>query len=306
MHTHLSNAHVLGAIVGCITDVPCVATIHGRTMPIMDLEICRACQTDITVVSDGAYWHALSLGVPPDQLHYIRNGVDVDLYIDQRGESQWRRQFGISSQQPLIGQVGRLAPEKAPDVFIRMAWLVNQRLRDARFVLVGDGPMRNDLVRMVKELGLEQVVMFAGVQSHMRDVYPALDLLVSASHSEGMPFALMEGMSCGVPVIATNVGGVAELVVSEKTGLLVAPGDHEALARNVIDLLADRERRRAMGAAGRRTVIDNFSFEASSATMAELLMAVAGRAQGASTSLGESPGAKLRAGSPEPTPFRQK
>lgn len=276
MHAHLSNAHVLGALVGRITGVPCVATIHGRSLPIMDLEICRACKTYVTVVTESAYWHALSLGVNPDRLHFIRNGVDSETYTDSGPPSPLRQMLGLETQQMLIGQVGRLAPEKGPEVFLRAAWIVHRRCPDARFVLVGDGPLRAELEAMVRELHLEGIVRFVGVQSEMQHVYPALDVLVSSSHSEGMPFALMEGMACAIPVVATHVGGVGELIESEKTGLLAVPGNHESIARGILDLINEPARRRAMGSEARRRMVEHFSFNASAEKMANLLTSLAG------------------------------
>lgn len=290
IHAHLSNAHVLGALVGSVTGVPCVSTIHGRQAPMMDVEISRACGTELTVVSESSYWHALSLGIPADRLHYVRNGIDSTHYAPSRPSAAFRESLGFEPKHLLVGQVGRLAPEKGPEVFIRAAWLIHRKRPNVRFVLVGDGPLRSDLVAMVRDLGLEAVVRFAGLQPQMQEIYPSLDLLVSASHSEGMPFALMEGMACGLPVVATHVGGVGELVVSESTGLLVLPADPEGIASNAIKLLDDPGRRCAMGAAGRARIVDDFSFEASATQMAALLATVAARAQKASTPPGDAHG----------------
>jgi glycosyltransferase involved in cell wall biosynthesis len=128
----------------------------------------------------------------------------------------------------------------------------------------------------VRELHLEGIVRFVGVQSEMQHVYPALDVLVSSSHSEGMPLALMEGMACAIPVVATNVGGVGELIESEKTGLLAAPGNHESIARGILDLINEPARRRAMGSEARRRMVEHFSFNASAEKMANLLTSLAG------------------------------
>lgn len=286
IHAHLSNAHVLGALVSGITGVPCLVTIHGRSLPIMDLEICRTCKTHVTVVTESAYWHALSLGINPDHVQFIPNGIDTETFRNSSRPSAWRELLGVKTDQVLIGQVGRLAPEKGPELFLRSAWIVHRHCADARFVLVGEGPLRAELESLVCELKLEGIVQLVGVQFDMHHIYPALDLLVLGSHSEGMPFALLEGMACAIPVVATNVGGVCEVVESEKTGLLAIPGDPESIAHGVLQLIKAPERRRAMGVQARQRMVERFSFSQSAEKMVNLLASLAKQVEKESTVVG--------------------
>jgi len=133
--------------------------------------------------------------------------------------------LGIPEDAVLVGQIGRLSPEKGPDVFLRAALAAHGSAPDVHFVLVGEGPLRADLQELVARLGLASRVHFAGLRQDMASVYAELDIVVSASRSEAMPLALLEAMSCGLPVVATRVGGVPDLIQPGLSGWLVGDGD---------------------------------------------------------------------------------
>jgi glycosyltransferase involved in cell wall biosynthesis len=126
-------------------------------------------------------------------------------------------------------------------------------------VLVGGGPERMTLEQMAKETGVDDRLIITGWREDARDHLTGLDLFVLPSRFEGFPLAILEAMLACLPVVATDVGSVAEAVIDGETGLLVPPEDPEALAASISELLADPERRRRMGAAGRRRVLEHFS-----------------------------------------------
>jgi glycosyltransferase involved in cell wall biosynthesis len=252
LHAHLPNAHLLASLLSSITGVPAVATIHGRSVPMRELEIAQLGFTHVTVVCQNAYMHALGVGLPEERVHLIRNGVDCNRFAHAGSRHHLHEILGIPATRRLIGFVGRLSAEKAPDMFIRMASLLHGPFPDAHFVLVGDGPLLSELRALVNDLGLVDRIHFAGLQSDMPSVYLSLELLVSSSTSEGMPFALMEGMAAGLATVATQVGGVPEIVKVGTTGLLAEPGEPHRLAEAVAELMRDPARRIAMGAAATR------------------------------------------------------
>ena len=256
LHAHLPRAHVLAGLAGRLTGRPVLATIHGREPTVLDLEVQRAVDSHLSVVCRPSYHSALGLGVAPGRLSCEPNGVDTTRFRPRpRPEPGLRAALGLPAHTPLAGFVGRLSPEKGPDVFVRAMQLLLGRRPDAQAVVVGDGPMRAGLARLAAELGVAARLHFLGVREDMPALYPELDLLVSSSHAEAMPLAVMEGMASGLPVVATRVGGVPELVEQGSTGWLVAPGDFNDIAGHCAALLADPGLRSRMGQQARARAV---------------------------------------------------
>lgn len=271
VHAHLSNAHLLAGLIGRITGTPVVATIHGRQLNTIDVEIHRTTGTHLSVVCKHAYFHAMGLGVHPSQLHCIANGVDTHRFVPRpTRNAALRERWGVPTSAPLVGFVGRLSPEKGPEVFLRVARVMQHLAPSVHFVMVGDGPMRAELVRFIDQFGLVDRVHLVGLHDDMPEVYAELDALLSTSHTEAMPFALMEAMACGVPVVGTRVGGVPDLIQHGQTGWLIAPGADQEAAQRLSALLSSAIERERMGRLGRQRCIQGFSGEASCAAMASL------------------------------------
>ena len=188
------------------------------------------------------------LGLAPGTVRTIYNGVpDLDLPpIDRLVPG------------PVIGSIGRLSPEKGLDVLLRA--LVD--LPGVTAVLVGDGPDREALKRLALELGVEERAIFTGRVPESRVYFPALDVYVLASRSEGLPLALVEAMLAGCAIVATDVGSVSDAITDGETGLLVPAGDAPALARAVQSLLDDPGRAAALGEAARTRAVASFSAQA--------------------------------------------
>lgn len=273
MHAHLANAHVLGSLVSALTERPCVATIHGRAVPMLDFEAHK--MTDgmhMAVVCRAAESHALAIGVARDRLHFVPNGVPPH---DGTRREDLAKQLGVGDDTPIVGFVGRLSPEKAPDLFLRMAAQLLPKHTNVVFVVVGDGPMRERLEAEAKVLGIAAHVHFIGERRDVLRLLPGLTALVVPSHAEGMPLALMEGMAAGLPVVATSVGGIPELVTHLQTGLLVTPGEPGELAIAVDGLLDDPPWAAAIGARARERARTLWPQRESAARMGELLRTLA-------------------------------
>jgi len=281
IHCHLANAHLLGALTGKLTDVPVLATVHGRTLSALDFEVQRTTDTFLVTVCEGAYLHALGLGVPDNRLFMIPNGVDTRLFGGKDYQNGLHEILGLAASTRLVGFVGRLSPEKGPEVFVRSAATAIAAGTDAHFVLIGEGPMKAMLARMVKHAGLDQRVHFAGPQREMNQLYPGLACVVSSSHSEGMPLAVMEAMASARPVIGTNVGGIAELIEQGETGYLVPAGDSDAIAAHLDTLLSDEELRQRFGRRARDRVMERFPFEQSASRVQALLRSLTNKKAGA-------------------------
>ncbi|WP_157268520.1 glycosyltransferase [Azohydromonas aeria] len=280
LHAHMAPAHLLAGLVGKLTGKPVVTTLHAQRLSVLDLEVHRSAGTHLNVVCQQSYFHALGLGVDPARLSCIPNGVDTERFRpraegEPADEAGLRRALDLPADAPLIGFVGRLSGEKGPEVFVRTALHLHQRFTNARWVLIGDGPQRDSLQALAGRHGLQDCVRFAGLQTNMPGCYRELDLVACSSWTEALPLALMEALSSGLPVVATRVGGVPELVAQGVTGFLATPGDHEGLASHMAALLADEGLRRRMGAAARQWSVERFALEENVRRTGELLRRLA-------------------------------
>ncbi|AKJ30538.1 glycosyltransferase [Caldimonas brevitalea] len=276
LHAHLPNAHLLGALAGRLTQTPVLTTIHSRQLAICDVEAHRLAGTHLSVICQYTYFQALTLGVTAAQLHVIPNGVDTDIFKPAKvREGPLRCRLGIAAETPLVGFIGRLSWEKGPESFLRAALIAHHQRPDLHFVLVGDGPMQSQCRTFIENFGMGAYAHLAGLQVDMPAVYPELDLVVSTSHSEAMPLALMEAMACGLPIVATRVGGVPEMVQHGLTGALHNPGDFDGIGAQIARLLNQPDTLAAMGQRARQRAESQFSLADSVARTGELLARLA-------------------------------
>jgi glycosyltransferase involved in cell wall biosynthesis len=278
LQAHLPNAHVLAGLAGRLTNRPVLATIHGRAVSTLDIEVQKLAGSHLAVVCRQSYFHALGVGIDPRHVHFVPNGVDSERFRPLRvRDGALRTRFGIAPETPLIGFIGRLSPEKGPDLFLRMAVSVRAQCPTAEFILVGDGAMFGQLQTFARRFGIGDAVHFADSQSDMPAVFHELDLVVSSSLSEAMPLAVMEAMASGLPVVACKVGGIPDLVAHGLTGWLADKGDYETLAAHVVDLLENDAVRLAAGAAARERAVARMGLDRGIETTMRLFSQLAGQ-----------------------------
>jgi glycosyltransferase involved in cell wall biosynthesis len=278
LQAHLPNAHVLAGLAGRLTNRPVLATIHGRAVSTLDIEVQKLAGSHLAVVCRQSYFHALGVGIDPRHVHFVPNGVDSERFRPLRvRDGALRTRFGIAPETPLIGFIGRLSPEKGPDLFLRMAVSVRAQCPTAEFILVGDGALFGQLQTFARRFGIGDAVHFADSQSDMPAVFHELDLVVSSSLSEAMPLAVMEAMASGLPVVACKVGGIPDLVAHGLTGWLADKGDYETLAAHVVDLLENDAVRLAAGAAARERAVARMGLDRGIETTMRLFSQLAGQ-----------------------------
>ncbi len=213
-------------------------------------------------------------GLDPSNFHLIPNGIDLEKFQPRpalRGAA--RATLGIGEGDFAVGIIASLTPEKAHGVLIAAAARLRAEGLPIRLVVAGEGPERAAIEAAIAGAGLGDDTILLGLRRDLdRSVYPALDLQVLVSHPfrETLPVSILEGMACGLPVVATRVGSVQDLVLDGVTGSLVPPGDACALAAAVRTLLLHPERRAAFGAAGRERAIRHFSLARMVAGYADL------------------------------------
>jgi glycosyltransferase involved in cell wall biosynthesis len=212
-----------------------------------------ACQlaTGVVVNSRAAGADLLSAGASDEKrVHFIPNCIELRHFRPSMPKDEVRSMLHIGANSPLVGTLCNLRAEKHLEMFLQASKLVQLAFPESRFVLIGDGPERKKLQKLADELGLSRAALFLGNRGDVANLLGALDLFVLTSSTESFPNSILEAMSVGCPSVATIVGGVPELVRDGEDGLLVPPGDAEALAERIIQLLGDPARRQAMGRAG--------------------------------------------------------
>jgi glycosyltransferase involved in cell wall biosynthesis len=248
-----------------------VATAHGagatgdvalwRKIPFGNMLLrYMACRVDgCTGVSREVMRELSEVGFRPERTWYIPNGVSVPDFQDDR--IALRQRFGLP-QEAVIGIfVGRLSPEKAPEVLIR-AWPYALREHGGLHLLfVGDGNLRSRLEKQAKGVGDGCHVSFTGWVQNVSDYLMSADFFLLPSQQEGMPLAMLEAMAVGLPVVATRIKGIADIVEVGKTGLLFEPGDIHALAKHIVSLAASRKRREKMGEEAKKSVEANYRLD---------------------------------------------
>lgn len=272
VHTHTAKAGFIGRLAAKMAGVPVIVhTPHGHNIygyfgPFMSriaiiLEKLVARFTDtivaLTALERDDY---VRLGVAPyGRFEIVRSGIEMG----PRGPhevsgAEVRRSFGISEDETVVGMIGRLEPVKGPGHFVEAGKALCALFPRTRFLLVGEGSMRSELEGSVRKSEAPDRFIFTGWREDVARILPALDIFVLPSLNEAVGIAIIEAQAAGLPVVATNVGGIPEIVEDGATGILVSAGDPAKLADAIGLLISDRDLRLKMGAAGISRARDKF------------------------------------------------
>jgi L-malate glycosyltransferase len=191
--------------------------------------------------------------------------------------------FWLPHQAPVVGNVAALVPHKGQRYLIDAAHLVVQEIPDARFVILGEGELREHLEKQVREHHLEKHVLLPGFRTDVLGCIKGFDLFVMSSVTEGLGTSLLDAMACSRAIVATRAGGIPEIVEDEVNGLLVPTRDHTSLARAIVRALKDDALRRKLGEAGFARVNERFTVERMVEKTADVYARVAGRPRATDT-----------------------
>ena len=221
---------------------------------------CYALATGVVANAGAIKTHLVNReGLRAERVWVVHNGVDLDRFHNNEGPSPI---FARADYELIIAVVANLRREKGHLVFLDAAQRLIRRYPQARFLIVGDGSMRKTIETRIGELGLTGRVALLGEVDNVPELLCSVDILVLPSlHNEGLPNAVMEAMAASLPVVATDTGGVRDLVIDGLTGFIVPPRDPTALADRMGRLCSDLELRRKMGEAGERRIIELFTAE---------------------------------------------
>lgn len=253
VETHTTKAGIVGRLAARLEGSPIVLhTYHGHVLEayygLVKTSIARATERALARVTDRLI--AVSAHVKrdlvrlevasPDQICIVEPGLDLaPLFPCREERGELRRELGIGNSVPLVGIVGRLTAVKNHPLFLDAASGVLAVRPDVHFLVVGDGETGPALRGLVRKRGLIDRVTFTGWRYDLPRIYADLDVLVSCSKNEGLPFTIIEAMAAGCPVVATGVGGVPDLVTNEVTGLLVPPAHADPLVAAIVRVLGD-------------------------------------------------------------------
>ncbi len=200
--------------------------------------------------------------ISDEKIALIHNGIDLNRFIISETKQKIREKLHISSNEILIGMIGRFRFEKDYESFFKAASLVQKKHPKTVFIAIGDGPKLEEIRQFSSMLQPEVKTIFTGMRHDTSNLIHAMDICVLATHTEGCPNVVMEYMAGAKPVIATNVGGCPELVVDAETGFLIKDEDIQGYANALITLIEDKSLRIKMGLAGKQRIETNFSTEA--------------------------------------------
>ena len=264
VHTHTAKAGFVGRIAAWLARVPVsVHTFHGhvfhgyfspaKTKLFLWLERFTARLSDRLITICPALRDELVEQyriAPRDKFEIVPLGLELTPYADTpHHQGNFRAEFNIPADVPLIGIVGRLVPIKNHALFLHMAEQVRRAIPNAHFAIIGDGECRADIEAQVDVLNLRQAVTFTGWQQDLKPAYSDMDVLVISSDNEGTPVSIIEALAAGVAVVSTAVGGVPDLLRDGEYGHLVPSNDPDALAKAVINTATNRAEATLTGAA---------------------------------------------------------
>jgi len=270
IHTHLKHADLVGAYAARRLGVPMVSTLHriedaetgvGRLKRWLGGQArMRVAARTITVSAAQRAWYLSAFRADPQKVVTIHNGVRSPAELTAPDRARLRHELGLEPTDIAATMLGVMRPGKGHEQLIGAARLIPED-SPLRFVAVGDGPLRDSLERSAQEAGVAGTrVLFPGWRSDVSDILASSELVVHPTLFDALPTALIYGLASGIPAVASDVGGVPEIVTPD-TGILVPAGDVPALASAVVELAGDPDRRAAAGLAARRRFEEEFAAE---------------------------------------------
>jgi glycosyltransferase involved in cell wall biosynthesis len=274
VHSHLPWAGILGRLVRRKTGIPLIYTEHNTwerynrlsywgnrlTFKLQDAAVFVSNEVALSTRLN-LFFDPLTMP-PPLLLKTIPNGVNTGKFKrDVAARTRVRRELGIAEQAIVVGKVAVFRSQKRLWLWVEQALEILRHHPETHFLLVGEGEWKQRIERQIEDSGQAARFHLIGVQKEIVPFLSAMDIYMSSSAYEGLPVAMLEAMSCGLPVVATRAGGIGEVVRHGMEGYLCEIEDHRELASLVLDLVRDKEKRRAFGEASRKRVEAHFSLE---------------------------------------------
>lgn len=272
LQTNNVKSHAMIKLAGLHREYAWLAFHHGYTAPDFKMKIYNQLDrwslrsADQVVAVCGPFRDQLTgIGVPKSRIRVLHNSAAATENIPAALADEMRRRFGLPREgTQLLVSIGRLSFEKGHADLLHALQLLqtNQPGLRWKLVLVGSGPEEDNLRELARKLGLQSHVVFTSHQNNVLPFYGLADMMILPSHTEGSPHVVLEAMSAGVPIIATAVGGVPEILTHEETALLVSARNGEAMSSAIGRLLSSRELANSLTTNAKRVLVQNYSHEA--------------------------------------------
>ncbi len=265
VHFHDAHAVALGAAAARRAQVPLRFISRRVDFPIKDNAYSQRKYTrdvdGIIAISEGVKKVLLDSGIPPLLISVIPSGIDFSPFRAVTSRDFLRREFSFAADDYLVGIVAALEDHKGHTYLIQASKILKEQAPKVKVIVVGKGSLRMDLDRQARDLGVDDIIFFLGFREDVPRILASLDLFVLSSHHEGLGTSLLDALASHLPVVATAAGGIPEVIINMKTGLLVPPRDPAVLAQAVLTLYRDRKLAARLADRGFDAVNRNFSAE---------------------------------------------
>ncbi len=275
VHTHSAKAGTLGRLAAKLAGVPIIIhTFHGHLfrgyfgptksrVVILAERLLALLSTKIIAVTQSQKEELFRYRIAPlNKLVSIPLGLELDsLQNLEREKGMFRSELGLNGDDALLGSIARLVPVKGHSFLFRAAKKVIGAYPKAKFIIIGDGPLRSDLENLTRELDIQRNVIFCGFRKDLRKIYADLDIVILTSLNEGLPVAVIEAMASKKPVIAFEVGGVRDLIDPDVSGISIPFGEIDSLADSILFLLRNPAQRDRLGRNGQRKVYPRLNYQ---------------------------------------------
>ena len=263
IHAHTRVTQVLGFFLSRSNGVPMITTCHGFFRPRWFRKAFPCWGTAVIAISKPVARHlSEDFGIPQSQIHLVANGINLERFVMTNDfmRRQARQRLNMADE-PLIGIIARLSDVKGIDVLIKAMPDILKAIPAAKLLIAGQGPEEAVLKQLTQDMSLTAHVQFKSTVNQTELILPAIDVFVMPSLMEGLGLSVMEAQACGIPVVASNVGGLVDLIEDGKTGFLVAVNNPQALAGRIIEMLRNFPKANSMAGLARSSIEKNFSIE---------------------------------------------
>lgn len=267
VHFHDAHSVAVGSAAASLAKVPMKINSRRVDFPLNNNFFSRLKygrdNLEVTLaVSEGVKEVLIRGGMDPQRVEVIPDGIDFTPFEKASSSHYLHRELSFSPDDYLVGIVAHLADHKGHKYLIKATDILKEKAPQVKVIVVGEGPLKMKLNRQVRETHLEDMVFFLGFREDIPQILGSLDLFVLSSYLEGMGSTLLDAMASRLPVVATRVGGIPEVVTHEQTGLLVPPRNPQALASAILRIYQDRHLASRLGNKGYEVVHQKFSAQA--------------------------------------------
>ena len=270
LHTHGVRANFIGRLAGRNAGIPIVTTVHSsiyhdyskrlkRVLYQRIEKLTRPFTNRFIAVAESLRKELISDGVRSDRIEVVYNGLSPDFIIDQPVVPFLRAELGIAENIPILITVGRIEEVKNQAMLLQVFATLKQNNIDFHGVIVGDGPLLSELQEQARKLEIDHIVHFLGFRKDIFELLSEANLFILTSRMEGLPITLLESMAANTPIIATNVGGMPEVVRLAQNGYIVPVDDVEQFAARIQEILVQPELNRQLAEKGRSALQTHFA-----------------------------------------------